>query len=174
MKRMTLFALAFAAAGVLSGGPAAAQPKDSMSGMMQQTPTSSPSAAFGRERPLLSLALQNRAELALSAEQVTTLQGFVERFRNDADQRLRELEAAERELAGLLSQDPPDLGRVEAKVRAVEKGRADLRLERIRTIAEGKRVLSAEQRAKLDELAASHRGPRPGQGNRGGREMHPS
>jgi Spy/CpxP family protein refolding chaperone len=171
---MTLFALAFAAAGVLSGGPAAAQAKEPKSGMMQQMPTSSPRSVFGRERPLLSLALQNRAELALSAEQVTALQGFAERFGNDAKQRLQEIEAAERELAGLLSQDPPDLGRVEAKVRTVEKARADLRFERIRTIAEGKKVLTSEQRAKLDELAASHRGPRPGPGNRGGREMHPS
>jgi hypothetical protein len=47
---------------------------------------------------------------------------------------------------------------VEAKVRAIEKLRADLRIERIRTIAEGRAALGTEQRAKLDQLAQASSG----------------
>ena len=109
--------------------------------------------AAGQERPQLTLALQNRAELGLSEPQGKTLEGLVERFRSTAEPRVRELEAAETELASLLKQD--DAGsRVEAQVRRIEKLRADLRLERIRTIAEGRAALRPEQRAKLDQLVA--------------------
>ena len=109
--------------------------------------------AAGRERPELTLALQNRAELGLSEPQGKTLEGLVERFRSTAEQRVRELEGAETELASLLKQD--DAGsRVEAQVRRIEKLRADLRLERIRTIAEGRAALRPDQREKLDQLVA--------------------
>lgn len=69
------------------------------------------------------------------------------------------LEGAEEELAALLKRDAAAGSQVEAKVRAIEKLRADLRLERIRTIAEGRATLNPEQRAKLDQLAAGS-GPR--------------
>jgi Spy/CpxP family protein refolding chaperone len=90
---------------------------------------------------------------------VKTLEGLVERFRKDAEARLVEIEAAERELAGLVRQEGPDLGQVEAKVRTIEKLRADLRIARIKTIAEGRAALTAEQRKKLEEFVAA--GPRP-------------
>ena len=67
---------------------------------------------------------------------------------------MRELEAAEGELASLLKHDGPAARQVEGKVRAIEKLRGDLRLERIRTIAEGRAALTPEQRTKLDQLAA--------------------
>lgn len=113
----------------------------------------------GRERPQLSLALGHRAELTLTEPQTKTLEGLVERFRGTAQKRVGEIEAAENELAALLKQDASASPQVEAKVRAIEKLRSDLRLERIRTIAEGRAALGAEQRAKLDQLvAASGRG----------------
>jgi len=109
--------------------------------------------AIGRERPQLSLALQNRAELGLTESQRKTLEGLVERFRGTAGQRMREIEAAEAELASLLKQDAAVGPQVEAKVRAIEKLRADLRLERIRTISEGRNALDSGQRATLDQIA---------------------
>lgn len=115
-----------------------------------------------QERPQLSLALQNRGELGLAEAQVTTLQRLVERFRGTAEQRMQQIEDAEAELATLLKQDAADNPQVEAKVRAIEKLRADLRLERIRTIAEGRAALGTEQQAKLDEIAT-----RPGRGMMG-------
>lgn len=122
-----------------------------MHGMMSRGMVSD---AIGRERPQLSLALQNRAELGLSDTQRKTLEGLVERFRGTAEQRMREIEAAEAELASLLKQDAAAGPQVEAKVRAIEKLRADLRLERVRTISEGRNALDPGQRLKLDQIAA--------------------
>lgn len=111
--------------------------------------------AAGRERPQLTLALQNRTELGLTEPQGKTLERLVERFRSTAEQRMRELESAESQLASLLKQEPAAGPQVEAEVRRIEKLRADLRLERIRTIAEGRAALGPDQRAKLDQLVAS-------------------
>jgi len=187
MKRIAAYALAFAAGIALVTGPAKADqagrggaPMGPMSemmrgpapGMMHGMPMGTPGHALGRERPLLTLALQNRAELGLSEDQAKTLEAFVDRFRKEAGQRLREIENAERELAESLKQEPADLAQVESKVRAIEKLRADLRLRRIQTIAEGRAALTPEQRAKLDRLAAGPSGLGRGHGTRGAEEMH--
>jgi hypothetical protein len=47
-----------------------------------------------------------------------------------------------------------DMAKVEAKVREIERLRGDIRLARIRSIEKGKAQLSAEQRRKLQELEA--------------------
>lgn len=151
-----------------------------MTEMMRGMPMGQAREVLGRERPLLSLALRHRAELGLSADQVTALEGLIERFRKDAEARLADIEAAERELAALFEAESPDLGQVQAKVLAVEKLRADLRIARIKTIVEGRAGLTAEQRKKLEELVAA--GPEPrgeprseapeGQRSRGMEEMH--
>lgn len=126
---------------------------------------------LGRERPLLSLALRHRTELGLSADQVKTLEDLVEGFRKDAEARAGGVEAAEQELAGLLKADSPDMKQVEAKVRAIESLRAELRLARIGTIAKGRAVLSPEQRTKLEELLAARPGGPAGPRTRGMEEM---
>jgi len=126
---------------------------------------------LGRERPLLSLALRHRAELGLSADQVKTLEELVERFRKDAEGRVSQVESAEQELAGLLKSDPVDMAGVESKVRAIETLRGDLRLARIRTIAQGRAALSPEQRTKLEELLASRPGRPAAQRTDGMEEM---
>lgn len=166
LKRLVF---AFALSGTLASIPALAEqrelprqpPGEPMQGMtqdrgmmeMMQGMMGGMGDAAGRERPQLSLALQNRSELALTEPQVTKLEGLVQRFRGTAEQRVREIEAAETELAALLKQDVSAGPQVEVKVRAIEKLRADLRLERIRTMAEGRAALATEQRAKLDQLA---------------------
>ena len=172
MKDLKRLALSFAVSAALAGMPAFAQqpdlprqpPGERMPGMMQDPGMmemmhgmmmGGMGNAAGRERPQLSLALQNRAELGLTETQVAKLEGLVRRFRGTTEQRMPEIEAAETELAALLKQDVSAGPQVEAKVRAIEKLRADLRLERIRTIAEGRAALAAEQRTKLDQLAAA-------------------
>jgi len=50
-----------------------------------------------------------------------------------------------------------DMGKIEAKIREVERLRADLRIARIRAIEKGKALLSAEQRKKLQELVLDQR-----------------
>ena len=187
MKQIGAFTLVFAAG--ISLATAAAQaletgrggaPTGSMSEMMRgpasemmrSMPMGTARQTLGRERPLLSLALRHRAELGLSEDQAKTLEALVDRFGEEAGQRLREIDTAERELAEPLKQEPGDLAQVESKVRAIEKLRADLRLARIRTIAEGRAVLTPEQRTKLDPLAAGQGGPGRGHGTRGAEEMH--
>lgn len=156
---------------------------ESMSEMMRGMPMGSGSGALGRERPQLGLALRHRAQLGLSEDQVKTLEGLVDRFARDAKDRLRDIEAAERELVALLKQEPGDLAPVETQVRAIEKLRADLRIARIRTITEGRAALTAEQRTQLDRLVTGHRPQRrsgaaergsagDGLGSRGVEEMH--
>lgn len=180
MKLTKRFALAVVISGAVAGFPAAAQqrelprqpPGEPMQGMMQGQGMMGMMGrggdAAGRERPQLTLALQNRAELGLTDAQGKTLESLTERFRGSAEQRVRELDAAEAELAALLKQDAAAGPQVESKVRAIEKLRADLRLERIRTIAEGRAALNPEQRAKLDQLAAGS-----GRGMMGGMQGMP-
>jgi len=144
----------------------------SMAEMTPGMPMTSGGQMLGRERPLLSLALRNRTELGLSDAQASGLKTLVDRFGEEAKERLRAIETAERELADLLKQEPTDLGQVDGKLRAIEKLRADLRLRRIQTIADGRALLTPEQRAKLDQLVGGHGGSARGGGSRGVEEMH--
>lgn len=145
--------------------------REPMTEMMRGMRMGSSTEMLGRERPLLSLALQHRAELGLSADQVKSLEQLVERFRKDAEARASQIAAAEQELAGLLKAEPADMTKVESTVRGIEGRRADLRIARIRTIAEGRAALSPEQRKKLEELVASAPGGATAQPTRGMEEM---
>lgn len=104
------------------------------------------------ERPLITLMLRHRAELGLSSEQVQGLEQLRADFQREAVGRAAELRAAETNLQTLLEADAADLTQVEPKLREIERLRADLRLARIRTIEQGKGLLSPEQRARLREL----------------------
>jgi Spy/CpxP family protein refolding chaperone len=110
------------------------------------------SMATSEERPPVSMIIRNREKLGLSSEQVRNL----ERLRNDLERESIRKEAdirvAKMELNDLLAAQPVDMTKVEAKVREIERLRADLRFARIRTVAKGKEQLSAEQRKKLEEL----------------------
>jgi hypothetical protein len=110
------------------------------------------------ERPLITIALGHRAELGLSPQQVEALERLRADFSREAVKRDADLRVAEMDLETLRRADPVDLARVEAKVREIERARADLRVARIRTIEQGKAQLTAEQREKLRMLAAE---PRP-------------
>ena len=108
----------------------------------------------GEERAPISLMLRNRERLGLTADQVK----YLEQLRNDfAKESIRSeanLRIAELDLTSLLETQPVDMGRVEAKIRDIERIRADLRIARVRSIEKGKAQLSAEQRRKLQELQA--------------------
>ena len=117
------------------------------------------------ERPLITLMLNNKDRLALSADQVHKLEQLRDNFqrqsiRNDADLRIVEIDIAE-----LLNHESVEMTKVEAKIREGEKLRADLRLARIRAIEQAKSQLNAEQKKKLQELIAepgTARSPRGG------------
>ena len=113
------------------------------------------------DRLLITLMLQNKERLGLSADQVKKLEQLRDNFqkqsiRHDADLRIVELD-----LAALLDHDPVEMGKLEGKVREAEKLRADLRIARIRAIEQAKGVLTAEQKKKLQELTPEPRPPRP-------------
>lgn len=101
------------------------------------------------ERPWISLALQNRDQLGLTADQVAQLEALRGEFQKEAIRRQADIRVAETELAELLRADPVDLTKVEAKLRQIETLRADLRLSRIRALEKGKALLTPEQWKKL-------------------------
>lgn len=112
------------------------------------------------ERPLISIMLDHRSELGLTAAQVQELEGIRADFQReaiklDADQRI-----AQMDLTALLRTDPVDMAKVESKVRELERLRADMRLGRIRAIERGKAQLTPEQRGKLQALLGDVTRPR--------------
>ena len=104
------------------------------------------------DRPLITIMLDHRTELELTPDQVTRLEGLRNDFARDAIRRGAEVRIAELDLGTLLEQDPPDMAKVEAKVREVAQLRADLRIARLRTIEQGKAVLTAEQKVRLQGM----------------------
>ncbi len=112
------------------------------------------------ERPLISLMLDHRDELGLSPEQVSRLEKLRQDFARDSIRRDADIRVAELDLAALLEQPVLDMAKVEAKIRELAKLRADLRIERIRTIEQGRAVLTPEQRTKLQSLLGPVTSPR--------------
>ncbi|HLC41353.1 MAG TPA: periplasmic heavy metal sensor, partial [Methylomirabilota bacterium] len=113
------------------------------------------------ERPLITIMLRHRDELGLSTSQVQSLEKLRADFQQEATRYETDLRAAESDLASFQNADPPDIAQVEAKVREIERLRAEFRIARIRTIEQGKAQLSPEQRSKLRALLAEPRTPRP-------------
>ena len=66
----------------------------------------------------------------------------------------RKIEEGEQELWVLTSSDQPDAGKIEAKIREIEKLRGDQRFAYIRSVGEAAGVLSEEQRMTLVGTAA--------------------
>ena len=104
------------------------------------------------DRPLITMMLHHRAELGLSADQISRLETLRGDFTREAIRRGADIRIAELDLATLLEQDPVDLSKVEAKVREIAQLRADLRIARLRTVEQGKAVLTAEQRTRLQAM----------------------
>ncbi len=112
------------------------------------------------ERPLISFMLEHRDVLGLGPEQTSRLEALRSEFAREAVRREADIRVAEMDLHALLEQDPLDLPKVEGKIREVAQLRAELRVARLRTIEQGKAVLTPEQRTRLQGLLAPPRGPR--------------
>jgi len=107
-------------------------------------------------RPLISIMLSHRDELTLTPAQVQALERLRAEFQKEAIRAEADLKVAEMDLGQLLSAEPADMSVVEAKIREIEKRRADLRVGRARTVESGRALLSADQREKLRALLAQH------------------
>jgi Spy/CpxP family protein refolding chaperone len=107
----------------------------------------------GHEGPLISLMLQWKDQLGLTADQERSLRELRANYEKEAVTRTSEIDVAELELKWMLEQDKADLTKVEAQVRKIALLRADRRTARIKTIEAGKAVLTPEQAEKFKRLA---------------------
>lgn len=125
------------------------------------------------ERPWITIMLDHKDELGLSAEQIGKLYSLRADFAKEVEKRGAEIQAGEQQLSELLSKEPVDLSAVEAKVRQIGSMQSALRVDRIKTIEQGRALLTPEQRKKLSTLApAPAMGPgRMGPGQQGWRGM---
>jgi periplasmic protein CpxP/Spy len=108
-----------------------------------------------RGRSVIFTALRNQKELGLSAQQVSSLQQLGLDARRASIKRRADAQLAKLDLFSLLRTEPVDMGKVEAKVRELERLKADGAIARIRTNEAAKAQLSAEQREKLKTLRAA-------------------
>jgi len=113
------------------------------------------------EKPLISIMLENREQLGLSAEQINSLEQLRRDFQRESIRRDADIRIAQMDLDALLSASTVNMVKVEAKVREIERLRADTRIARIRTIEKGKQQLTAEQRKKLQEIVSGSPPARP-------------
>lgn len=105
------------------------------------------------ERPLVSEILSVQQQLSLSADQVRRLQTLRTDFEKEAIQRTANMQVAEVDLSSLLDADQPDLSKVEAQVKKIAALQAELRFARIKTLDQGRAVLSQEQWQKFVSMA---------------------
>jgi hypothetical protein len=108
--------------------------------------------------PVVGTMLDHRDELALSASQVDALERLVTDFVRETIRRQADLLVAGVDLDSLLGPDPGravDLGGAEAKLREVERIRADQQVALLRVIEAGKALVNPDQRAKLATLMAA-------------------
>jgi Spy/CpxP family protein refolding chaperone len=98
------------------------------------------------------MIIRNREKLGLSTEQVRNLERLRNDFEKESIRKEADIRVAKIDLHDLLDAQPVDMTKVEAKVREIERLRADLRFARIRTVQKSKEQLSVDQRKKLDEL----------------------
>jgi Spy/CpxP family protein refolding chaperone len=111
--------------------------------------------------PMISIMLSHRQELGLTPAQVTELEQLRAGFEREAIKRDADLRVAQMDVATLLKSDPVDLGKVEAKIREIERTRADLRIARVRAIEQAKAQLTPDQRARLARVLADPWAPYP-------------
>lgn len=122
---------------------------------------------------LAGLALRHRQALGLTPAQVDNLRKLGTDSRRDAIKRQANRRLAELDLRTLMMPDPADpnqprdMSKIEAKVRDIEKLRADGRVAQIRTMEQSRQVLTPEQREKLRTLLAERWQHRRGGGSAG-------
>ena len=106
-------------------------------------------------RSFIGMVLRHRQELGLTTQQVESLQKLGMDFRRAAIRRTADQRLARLDLMELRRSDPVDMGKVEAKVREIERMRADGQIAAIRTSEQAKAQLTAEQKEKLKGLWAA-------------------
>ena len=106
-------------------------------------------------RSFIGMVLRHRQELGLTSQQVESLQKLGMEFRRAAIRRMADQQLARLDLMELRRSDPVDMGQVEAKIREIERMRADVQIAAIRTSEQAKAQLTAEQKEKVKGLWAA-------------------
>jgi len=124
--------------------------------------------SHGHHRPsFIGMLLRNQQQLGLTAQQVDSLRKLGMDSRRAEIRQRADRQVAQLDLMSLRFSDPVDMGKVEAKVREIEKLKGDGSIARIRTAEAAKAQLTAEQREKLKSLRPMRGGPRRGSGEGG-------
>jgi Spy/CpxP family protein refolding chaperone len=102
--------------------------------------------------PLISMALDHKAELNLSSQQVANLENIKSQYQSQVTPLNTQLRALEKDIGGLSRQSPANLIQIKSKIQEGEKYRTELRYLRVEALENGKSVLSAQQQDQLKTL----------------------
>lgn len=115
------------------------------------------------EGPQITLMLHHARDLGLTPDQERSLRDLRTAFEKEFVRKRAEIRVAEIDLDALLAQERWDMAKVEALAKQIATLQADLRVARLKTIAQGRALLTPDQLQKLKDLA--HRmGPPAGGG----------
>ena len=161
MKKIPKFILgstfAVLAVGALVTAPLAAGPETTQ-------PTKRPFARGDRMvgrfggAPLITIALNHKSELNLTADQVAKLEQIKSHYQAQVTPLSQQLQTIDKDITGLMQQTPANLIQVKAKIQETEKYRSELRYLRLEALENGRSVLSAQQQDQLKTLVRSRHG----------------
>lgn len=108
-------------------------------------------------RPYISIALRFRDEIKLSDEQTKKLTDLRDNFYRDMIGERAAMRTMRFDLRKMLKADKVDIKNAEKQIKALSSKRAEMRLNRIRTIERGKAILTGEQYKSLQSLLLERR-----------------
>jgi hypothetical protein len=123
-----------------------------------------------RRPSFIRMVLMNRQELGLTTQQVDSFRKLGMDSRRAVIRRHADLQIAKLDLMSLRSSDPVDMGKIEAKVREIEKFKGDGLIAAFRTAEDATAQLPAAQREKLKSHRPMRGGPRRGSGEGGAKD----
>jgi Spy/CpxP family protein refolding chaperone len=108
--------------------------------------------------PLITIALNHKSELNLTADQVTSLENIRSNYQSQVTPAQQQLSSIEKEVASLMQQTPANLVQIKSKLQDAEKYRTELRYLRIEALENGRSVLTDQQKEQLKTLVRSQHG----------------
>lgn len=112
--------------------------------------------SHGHHRPsFVGMLLRNQQKLGLTAQQVDSLRKLAMDSKRAEIRLSADRQIAQVDLMSLRFSDPMDMGKVEAKVREIEKLKGDGTIARFRTADAAKGQLTPEQKEKLKAMWTS-------------------
>jgi Spy/CpxP family protein refolding chaperone len=129
----------------MAAGPADTRPQSALPGF--------PGASHLYHIGATGFFLDHPEHITLTTEQQFALNKIKDQALLAASAAERNIEKAEQELWTLTAADQPDSGKIEAKVREIEKLRANERLAFMGAVGEAARLLTADQRKSLTGFA---------------------